>query len=279
MRWTDRARAKAAIGRTPFTGRTVPSRASSPTNSERFDRVGGEQPCAAQDPDGDGDVVGAAVLAQIGGGQVHHDLARGHLDAGVLERAPDPGAPLLHPGVGQADDLEARQAGGDVDLDVDGGGLDAGDGAERTRESTWGGTANGMPTRKRQKPVRSARARAPERPRAGHVRDSYRRDDCWRVRTPKTFESLRAGAQRQRLVVSRQGLDRLHDLIMVTSSPLIHQPLGGPAAEVAGFACLRPAAAPARRPAPRPPARTPSRTGTSRRPSGRWRRRCRTTGG
>jgi hypothetical protein len=92
------------------------------------DGIGGEQSRAAQDPDGDGDVVGGAVLAQIGGGQVHHDLARGHLDAGVLEGAPDPGAPLLHPGVSQADDLEARQAGGDVDLDVDGRGLDAGDG-------------------------------------------------------------------------------------------------------------------------------------------------------
>ena len=76
-------------------------------------------------PDGDRDVVGGAVLAQIGRRQVDRDPARRQLEAAVLQRAADPNPPLANAGVGQPDDVAAGEADRHVDLDVDRSGFDS----------------------------------------------------------------------------------------------------------------------------------------------------------
>ena len=74
------ARAQAAIGNTPRTGRSVPSSASSPTKQRLRQRRCLHQPGGAEHPDGDRDVVRRAVLAQIGGGEVDRDRRGGSLN-------------------------------------------------------------------------------------------------------------------------------------------------------------------------------------------------------
>ena len=124
-RRTARARAQAAMGSTPRTGRSVPSSASSPTNSVSASAPGSTTPAAHSMPDGDRDVERGAVLAQVGGREVDGDPPRRQPEAAVLERAPDAHPPLADAGVGQADDVAAGEPHPDVDLDVDGRGLDS----------------------------------------------------------------------------------------------------------------------------------------------------------
>ena len=82
---------------------------------------------AGEDADCDGQVVGGALLAEVGGGEVHGDALHGELAAGVADGGADALARFLHGGVGQADDGEGGQAGGDVDLHVDDGAVEADD--------------------------------------------------------------------------------------------------------------------------------------------------------
>ena len=77
----------------------------------------------------DGQVERRALLAHVGGGEVHGDGAARHGEAGVLERGPDAVAALAHGAVGQAHHGPPRQVGFDVGLDLDGQRVDSEDGA------------------------------------------------------------------------------------------------------------------------------------------------------
>jgi len=112
------ARAQAAMGSTPRTGRTAPSSASSRRTGSP-PRLGIEHAGGAQHANRDRHVECSAVLSQVGRRQVHGDPARRQLEAAVLERAADADAPLLHARVGQANDVAAGQSDGDVDLDIE----------------------------------------------------------------------------------------------------------------------------------------------------------------
>jgi hypothetical protein len=79
----------------------------------------------AKDGHRDREVKGAALLPKLGGGEVHGQPVRGKAEAAVAHRRAHPLPRLLHGLVGQADDAERRQAGGDIGLDFDAARLDA----------------------------------------------------------------------------------------------------------------------------------------------------------
>ena len=72
-------------------------------------------------------VVLRAGLAEVGGRQVGHDPAGRHGEGLVGEPGADALSRLLHRGVGEPDDGERRKARPQVDLDLDGGGLESED--------------------------------------------------------------------------------------------------------------------------------------------------------
>ena len=114
------ARAAAAtIGSTPRTGRTVPSRPSSPRTTTPSSGRGRQLAGAGEQRGGDGEVEAAAVFRQGGGQQVDGDPAVGPGLAGVDHRGPDPVAGLVQRGVRQAGEHHGGQAGGEVGLDLD----------------------------------------------------------------------------------------------------------------------------------------------------------------
>ncbi len=108
----------------PWVWRSAPSRESSPRKEEgvgrRRDLLRGHE-----NSDGHGQVVGGALLLQLGGGQVDGDAAHGEGTVGVADGCADPVPGLPSPrlrtgldgGVGQADHVEGRQARGNVHLD------------------------------------------------------------------------------------------------------------------------------------------------------------------
>ena len=69
-----------------------------------------------QNAEQNGQVVERAGLFRVGGGKVHGDAAGRELEAGGLDRCANALARLLDRGVGQAHDLEVRQAVGDKAL-------------------------------------------------------------------------------------------------------------------------------------------------------------------
>ena len=73
----------------------------------------------------DRQVVVAAFLRQVGGREIDGDAARRQRQAGGDQRRAHALARFGHRLVGQADDVEGRQAGRDLHLHVDGAGLDA----------------------------------------------------------------------------------------------------------------------------------------------------------
>ena len=151
----------------------------------------------AEHPDGDGDVIRGAVLAEIGGRQVDGDPARRQLEAAVLQRAADPDAPLAHPGVRQPDDVAAGEADRHVDLDVDRSGFDSHHGCGGdTREHAAGYCQRSASPRPRF-PAVSGRARGRR-----SVMTSRRRPSCL-----KRQAQAEAGAEgslvRQRLTEVR----------------------------------------------------------------------------
>ncbi len=79
----------------------------------------------------DGQVVVAAFLWQVGGGEIDGDAPRRQRQAGGDQRRAHALFRLRHRLVGQADDVEGRQAGRDLHLHVDGAGLDALEGDRR----------------------------------------------------------------------------------------------------------------------------------------------------
>jgi hypothetical protein len=78
-----------------------------------------------QDADGDGNVEGGPVLAQVGWRQIHGDATERVLESAVLDGAANADAAFLHAGIRQAHDVAAGQPVRHVHFDVDGGGLDA----------------------------------------------------------------------------------------------------------------------------------------------------------
>ena len=105
------------MGSTPGTGMTPPSSDSSPSSAHAPTR-GAHLPGGEQDADGDGDVVGSAVLAPVGRRQVDRDAGERVVEAGVPDGAADSLACLRERCVRQPHDLAARQAGRDVHLDA-----------------------------------------------------------------------------------------------------------------------------------------------------------------
>ena len=67
----------------------------------------------------------AAFLRQVGGREVDGDPPRRQREAGGDQRRAHPLARLRDRLVREADDIERRQSGRDLHLDVDGAGLDA----------------------------------------------------------------------------------------------------------------------------------------------------------
>ena len=109
MRRSPRRRAQAAMGKHPA-HRPHPPVQRQLAHEQRFRRaVLGQQPRPGQDPDGDRQVVGRPVLADVRRRQVHRDLAGRQLRPDVVQRPADARPPLLHPRVGQPDDWQSRQ--------------------------------------------------------------------------------------------------------------------------------------------------------------------------
>ena len=73
----------------------------------------------------DRQVVVAAFLRQVGGREIDGDAARRQRQPGGDQRGAHPLARFRHRLVGQADDVEGRQPGRDLHLDIDGARLDA----------------------------------------------------------------------------------------------------------------------------------------------------------
>ncbi|MCY1286998.1 hypothetical protein D9M70_359810 [compost metagenome] len=76
-------------------------------------------------PKGDGEVEAAAILGQVGGGQVEGDAARREVEAAVLDGAADAVLALFDGGFRQPHQGQGRQAVGEVRLDRHRRGFDA----------------------------------------------------------------------------------------------------------------------------------------------------------
>ncbi len=119
------ALAAIAAGRTPATGAMVPSSDNSPSATKSPSWSPGSGADRRHQGERDGQVVMAALLGEVGRGEIDDDALGRQRQAGGMQRAPHPFAALGHRLVGQADDDEARQAGHDLHLDIDGNRLDA----------------------------------------------------------------------------------------------------------------------------------------------------------
>ena len=120
-----RALAPIAAGSTPATGRCAPSRPSSPSTVKPAMASGGMRADRGHQAERDRQVVMAAFLGQVGGREIDGDAAGRQRQAGGDQRRAHPLLGFRHRLVGQADDVEGRQAGRDLHLHVDGAGLDA----------------------------------------------------------------------------------------------------------------------------------------------------------
>ncbi len=101
------------------------------------ERRGGQQLLGGQDRDGDGQVEGGALLFDVGGGEIDGDMMAGEGVAGVLDGGLDPVLALPDGHVGKADGRKQGKAGGEVDLDRDGMGIDADDGGADGLDDQW----------------------------------------------------------------------------------------------------------------------------------------------
>ncbi len=81
--------------------------------------VGGYLPRGGEDADGDGQIETPTLLGQVGGREVDGDATRGEVELAVLQGGAHAILALLHLGLGQADDVELRQAVGEMHLDGD----------------------------------------------------------------------------------------------------------------------------------------------------------------
>ena len=128
-----RPRAAASVARAsaPRTGRSRPSSPSSPDRSRPCEALGRELPVRCDQAERDRQVEVAALLAQVGGGEMNDDGAMVELDSRVADGAAHALLALAHRGVAEADQVGLRHAEAHVDLDRDQLGVDApGGGAE-----------------------------------------------------------------------------------------------------------------------------------------------------
>ena len=118
--WRTPFRAAARTsGRTPGTGRTVPSSPSSPMWTTSRTTSGRDRLARDECRDADGEVEAGADLRDRRRREVDDDAAQGNRVTGVGCGRLDPVGGLRAGAVGAAADAEQRQPGGDVDLDVD----------------------------------------------------------------------------------------------------------------------------------------------------------------
>lgn len=94
---------------------------------ERVRKIGDHLLRREHDADGYRQIVSRTLLADVGGREVDSDASRRELQAGVAHRRAHALLRLLDGGVGQPDDIESGQSGGNVDLDLDDGALEADD--------------------------------------------------------------------------------------------------------------------------------------------------------
>ncbi len=132
----------------PRTGRSEPSRPSSPKKASSSSSPPGTWSEATSTPTAMARSRPDPALRSEDGARFTVILRHREVEAAVGDRGPDPVPGLPAGGVGQADDGEARQAGGEVDLDPDGVAVDAeeagrGDGCEHGGPSAWSGTGGG----------------------------------------------------------------------------------------------------------------------------------------
>ena len=95
-----------ATGSMPGTGRTLPSRPSSPTRRKRLRSLTLQRAIGAQDADGDGQIEARAFFLEVGGREVDGDVRGRNEVAGVLDGGAHAVAALAHGGIGQADGVE-----------------------------------------------------------------------------------------------------------------------------------------------------------------------------
>ena len=112
-------RADSTIASAPRTARSSPVSASSPANSWRSSAAAGDLPARGEDAERDRQVEAPRLLRQVGGREVDGDLARGKLEVRVLQRRAHAVARLAHLGLRQPDEIDARQAAGEMHLDRD----------------------------------------------------------------------------------------------------------------------------------------------------------------
>ena len=155
-------RRRRPAGRPPTTGRSAPSRPSSPRKA--IDRTARSSSCssATSTPTAMARSRRGAALAHARGRQVDGDAAAGPGQPARQQGGPHPVTRLAAHGVGRADDGEAGQPAGHVDLDDDGMAVDAEEGGRRD------GGEHGGPPRSREREPRT-------RPLAGHRRQAARR--------------------------------------------------------------------------------------------------------
>ena len=94
-------------------------------NGEARERIRRDGADRRHQAERDRQIVVAAFLRQVGGREVDGDPPRRQREARGDQRRAHPLARLRHGLVRQADDVERRQPGRDLHLDVDGAGLDA----------------------------------------------------------------------------------------------------------------------------------------------------------
>ena len=125
IRPSPRALAPIAAGSTPATARDRAVEAELAQHREARQRVVRHRADRRHQAERDRQVVMAAFLRQVGGREIDGDAARRQREPGGDQRGAHPLLGLGHRLVGQADDVEGRQAGRDLHLHVDRAGLDA----------------------------------------------------------------------------------------------------------------------------------------------------------
>ena len=100
------------------------------------ERLGRQLPARREHPERDGQVEAARILGQIRRRQIDGDSAGRKLEPGVIQRRTHAVLGLAYLGVRQADDVERRQPGSEMNLDrhfgrVDSGQRAAGDDGKR----------------------------------------------------------------------------------------------------------------------------------------------------
>jgi len=93
------------------------------------ERLGGDLVRSRQNRQGDREIVAPAFLGQVHGGEIDRDAPLREVEAGVDQGGANALLALLDGGLGQSDHRERGQPTRKMHLDVDGGGLDPGEGA------------------------------------------------------------------------------------------------------------------------------------------------------